>query len=70
MSDRILTRAIRAYFRWARREGLIADQPSVTASFVSTRGIVHLRNIRGELARYRYARASDRLSRIAAPGAA
>jgi hypothetical protein len=51
--DELIARAIAAYCRWTDRVGLVPTQPSRSSSEVTTEGTIILRNVRGELARYR-----------------
>jgi hypothetical protein len=51
--EQLIARAIAAYCRWTDRVGLIPTQPSRSSSEVMRDGTIILRNVRGELARYR-----------------
>ncbi len=64
---KLIARAIAAFCRWTDRRGYVPTQPSASGSEVMPDLTIILRNVRGELARYRVGKRG--LVRIASEGA-
>lgn len=62
--DGIYERAVRAWAQHCDRAGLVYQQPN-RASSTFDDGVMVLRNVNGELARFRYDAQRNRLTRIA-----
>lgn len=63
----LLQRAICAYARYCKANGLVFQQPTADATLLRSDGVVMLSNVRGELARYRVD-AHGRLRRLSYTG--
>ena len=64
--EELIERASTSWLRYCKRSGSVPTQPSKTDSTVEG-DIVTLRNVWGELARYRYFSDSNRLRHIESP---